>query len=167
MDVETIRRFRERIRRVERGLGWSQREDIRCCGVTMAQCHALLAMGGREETSIVELAGMVGVDTSNLSRTVDGMVKSGYVDRHLNPQDRRYVSLTLTDAGRKTFETIESQSNLYMSRIFEFIPEEKHGQIMESLDLVASALDQCDKKYRCCDADSNEEERGSQNGLRK
>ncbi len=150
MDAEVIKRFRERVRQVEQQLGWSQRNDIQCCGVTMAQCHALLAIGERKEISIVELAGMLGVDTSNLSRTVDNMVKSGLLNRLFNPQDRRYVSLTLTDEGKKAFDTIEHLFNVYLTRVFEFIPEDKHLQIMESLDMVAGALEQCGKKYRCC-----------------
>ncbi len=93
VDTETIRLFREKVRQVQRELGWSQKNDIQCCGVTMAQCHALLEIGSRDEISIVELAGLLGVDTSTLSRTVDNMVKGGLVDRLLNPQDRRYVSL--------------------------------------------------------------------------
>lgn len=157
------------MRRVERELGWSQRDDIQCCGVTMAQCHALLAICEREEISIVELAGTLGVDTANLSRTVDAMVRSGLVDRHPNPQDRRYVSLTLTDAGRKASETIEHLSNLYLSRVFEFIPREKHGQVMESLDLVASALERCSGKHGCCEEDPADREHpaGTKRRLKK
>jgi DNA-binding MarR family transcriptional regulator len=167
VDIETIRRYREKIRKVERGLGVSQRNDIQCCGVTMAQCHALLAIGERQEISIVELAGVLDVDTSNLSRTVDGLVKSGLLDRRLNPQDRRYVSLALTGAGKEAFGTIERLSNLYLDRVFEFIPEEKHAQIMESLDLVASALEKCGGKYGCCDDGSGEERRDQDGLLRK
>jgi DNA-binding MarR family transcriptional regulator len=150
MDVDAIKVFRDRIRQVQQKFGGSQRNDIQCCGVTMAQCYALMAVGDRGELSIVELAGILGVDTSNLSRTVDSMVKSGLVNRILNPQDRRYVLVTLTDGGRKTFETIERLFNAYLSRVFEFIPQEKHRQIMESLDLVATALDKCGATYQCC-----------------
>jgi len=150
MDGEIIRLFRERIRQVQQKLGWSQRNDIQCCGVTMAQCHALLAMGGRKEMSIVELAGILDVDTSNLSRTVDNMVKAGLLNRVLNPEDRRYVSLSLTDEGKKAFDTIEHLFNAYLTKVFELIPEDKHRQIMESLELVAGALEQCGKEYQCC-----------------
>ena len=150
MDGEIIRLFRERIRQVQQKLGWSQRNDIQCCGVTMAQCHALLAMGERKEMSIVEMAGILDVDTSNLSRTVDSLVKAGLFNRVLNSQDRRYVSLSLTDEGKKAFDTIEHLFNAYLTRVFELIPEDKHWQIKESLDLVVSALEQCSKECQCC-----------------
>jgi len=153
MDVEGIKLFRERVRQVQQKLGWSQRNDVQCCGVTMAQCHALLAMGGHNEMSIVELAGILDVDTSNLSRTVDTMVKAGLLNRVLNPQDRRYVSLSLTDEGEKAFDTIEHLFNAYLTKVFELIPEDKHRQIMESLDLVAGALERCSKEYQCCQSE--------------
>ena len=149
MDGEIIRLFRERIRQVQQKLGWSQRNDIQCCGVTMAQCHALLAMGERKEMSIVEMAGILDVDTSNLSRTVDSLVKAGLFNRVLNSQDRRYVSLSLTDEGKKALDTIEHLFNAYLTRVFELIPEDKHRQIMESLELVAGALEQCSKECQC------------------
>ena len=163
MEGEIIKLFRERVRQIEQRMGLSQRNDIQCCGVTMAQCHALLAIGERKELSIVELAGILGVDTSNLSRTVDSMVKAGLLNRFLNPQDRRYVSLTLTDEGRKAFHTIEHLFNAYLTRVFEFIPEDKHCQMMESLDMVARALEQCGKECQCCGFEN--EGRGDEDGM--
>ena len=151
MDAGFIGLFREKVRHMERELGWSQKADVQCCGVTMAQCHALLEIGCRDEVSIVELAGALGVDTSTLSRTIDAMVRSALVNRFLNPQDRRYVSLTLTEQGRAVFHTIETSFNAYVARVFEFIPEEKHAQVMESLILLTSALEQCGRTYPCCD----------------
>ncbi len=168
MDMKIVNEFREKLRQVERELGWSQRNDIECCGVaSMAQCHALLAIGGRKEISIVELAGILGVDTSTLSRTADNMVRGGLLNRLVNPQDRRYVSLSLTDEGRKARDTIDERANDYVSRIFEFIPREKHRQIMESFEIVAAALEQCSRKYQCCDTGCCNEKKEDDNDVRK
>jgi DNA-binding MarR family transcriptional regulator len=131
----------------------------------MAQCHALVAIGEHKEISIVELAAVLGADTSTLSRTVDNMVKAGLVNRVLNPQDRRYVSLTLTAEGRKAFDTIENLSNAYLARVFEFIPGDKHEQVMESLDLIAAALGQCTREYRCGTGGSTGEKGRNDDGL--
>ncbi len=168
MDMKIVQAFRERLRKVERELGWSQRNDIDCCGVvSMAQCHALLAIGKKKEISIVELAGILGVDTSTLSRTVDNMVKGGLLNRLANPQDRRYVSLSLTDEGKKARDTIDERANDYVSRIFEFIPREKHRQVMESFEIVAAALEQCGRKYQCCDTGCCDAKKGDDNDVQK
>jgi DNA-binding MarR family transcriptional regulator len=150
MDKGFVKLFRQKVREMERTLGWSQKNDVQCCGVTMAQCHALIEIGQREEISIVDLAGILGVDTSTLSRTVDHMVKNGLVERLLNPQDRRYVSLSLTKKGEAAFDTIETTFNAYFTRVFELIPEEKHSQVMESLMLVTTALARCNGENQCC-----------------
>ncbi len=155
MDAGFVGLFREKVRQMERELGWSQKADVQCCGVTVAQCHALLEIGCRNEVSIVELAGVLGIDTSTLSRTIDAMVKSGLVNRLLNPQDRRYVSLTLTDQGKAVFHTIEDSFNTYVTRVFGFIPQELHAQVMESLVLLTSALEQCGRTYPCCGNPAN------------
>ena len=131
-------------------MGWSQKNDIQCCGVTLAQCHALIEIGKRERVSIVELAGVLGVDTSTLSRTVDNMVKLGLVDRLLNPQDRRYVTIALTDRGSGVCQSIEASFSDYVTRIFELIPQEKHNQVMEDLNLIADAISKCNKDFPCC-----------------
>jgi DNA-binding MarR family transcriptional regulator len=125
----------------------------------MAQCYALLEIGRKDEISIVELAGILGADTSTLSRTVDGAVRVGLIDRVLNPQDRRYVSLTLTEQGRTVFHTIENAFNGYLARVFELIPPEKHAQVMESLVMLAAALEQCGKEDQCCTTVATEQGR--------
>jgi DNA-binding MarR family transcriptional regulator len=150
MDKETGKLFREKLRQIQLKLGWSQKNDVQCCGVTMAQCQALLEIGDRESVSIVELAGRLGVDTSTLSRTIDNMYKTGLVDRLLNPQDRRYVALTLTDRGKGVLRTIESSFDTYIGNIFAFIAEEKHSQVMESITLIVSALEKCNRDFPCC-----------------
>jgi hypothetical protein len=43
------------------------------------------------------------------------------------------------------FDTIDDSFNAYVERVFEFIPPEKHAQVMESLFLLTSALEQCGK----------------------
>jgi DNA-binding MarR family transcriptional regulator len=150
MKEENVKLFREKLREIQRDLGWSQKTDIQCCGITMAQCHALIEIGQRSSVSIVALAGVLGVDTSTLSRTVDNMCKAGLVDRVLNSQDRRYVTLTLTDRGKTVLRTIEESFNGYILKIFQFIEEGKHPQVMESLILIAAAIEKCNSEFPCC-----------------
>jgi DNA-binding MarR family transcriptional regulator len=150
VNKENINRFREKLRVIQRELGWSQKNDIECCGVTMAQCHALMEIGKKNNVSIVELAGVLGVDTSTLSRTIDNLVRAGLVDRVLNPQDRRYVTIALTEHGRGISRTIEDSFNGYIRRLFSLIAKEKHAQVMESLVLIAEAIEKCNPDFPCC-----------------
>ena len=47
-----------------------------------------------------ELAASIGVEDQTMSRTLDRLERSGYVERHRDPADRRRVLVTLTGTGR-------------------------------------------------------------------
>ncbi len=140
MDLDLVRNFRKKLRRLEREVGWQLKSDTECCGVTLAQCHIILEIGNRGETSVVDLSSSLGLDTSTLSRHINGMVNVGLVDRVLNPKDRRYVSITLTRQGQKVYQSIEDICNTKYAKIFDLIPPEKHQQVLEGFNLLVDAI---------------------------
>lgn len=150
MDNGNIQYFREKLRQLERQLGWILKNDIQCCGISMAQCHALIEIGKKEQISIVELAAILGLDTSTLSRTIDNMVKTGLVNRLLNAKDRRYVALTLTERGKRTYDFIEKSNSSFIDMLFARIPPEKHPQVIESFQLLVDAVQECSQACDCC-----------------
>jgi len=140
MDIERIKLFRKKLRFLEMEMDEHVKQNCLCFGISLSQCHTLLEIGDKKEMSIVELASILGVDTSTLSRTIDGMVNIGLVNRRPNPEDRRYVSISLTKKGETLYKSIEEFYNDYFSRVFELIPEEKHQQVMESFILFSDAI---------------------------
>jgi DNA-binding MarR family transcriptional regulator len=50
-----------------------------------------------------ELAALVQVEDQTLSRTVERLERSGYVERHRDTIDRRRIVVSPTDAGREAF----------------------------------------------------------------
>ncbi|MGE5583528.1 MAG: MarR family winged helix-turn-helix transcriptional regulator [Bacillota bacterium] len=150
MDSSRIHLFREKLRQFERDIGWHLKSETGCCGVSIAQCQILLEIARKKEVSIVELAAALGLDASTLSRTINNMVDNGLVNRMLNPGDRRYVSLTLTEQGEKVTGFMEEVYDDYIGKIFEFIPEEKREQALESFLLIADAVNRCNQSFRCC-----------------
>ena len=151
MDLETVRSFREKLRQLEREIGWQLKSDTECCGVTLAQCHIILEIGKSGETSVVDLSAVLGLDTSTLSRHINGMVTVGLADRVVNPKDRRYVSITLTAQGQKVYRSIEELCNTKYAKIFEFIPPEQHQQVLESFNLLVDAIIEARKKETALD----------------
>lgn len=149
MVLSDIRLFREAVRKLQRSLSWQWKNDASCCGITAAQCHALLEIGKHGKITLVDLSGTLGLDTSTLSRTIDGMVKAGMVERQTNSGDRRFVNIVLTNQGKMVFEKINYTFDRYFTEIFAAIPAEKQSQIIESIDLLAKAL--ADPNInRCC-----------------
>ncbi|MBU4439706.1 MAG: MarR family transcriptional regulator, partial [Firmicutes bacterium] len=77
------KQFREQIRILERKLGLLKKNNGSYCAevLTLAQCHALVEIGRIETISLKELSVILAIDMSTTSRTVDGLVKKGYVLR--------------------------------------------------------------------------------------
>ncbi len=150
MDIKKIRLLREKLRQLERELDDRFRSDSGCCGLTLAQCHTLLEIGNKGEISLVELASRLSLDTSTLSRTINGLVILGLVNRLANEKDRRYISISLTDQGRKVFDEIEKTFNDYFSSVLELIPVEKREVVVESISLFSDALGKDNDSAGCC-----------------
>lgn len=150
MALEKIRLLREKLRLLERESSDPFESDSGCCGLTLGQCHTLLEIGGKGEISLVDLATNLGLDTSTLSRTVNGLVFLGLVNRLTNEKDRRYISISLTDQGRKVFAEIDQTFNNYFSGVLELIPAEKRVAIIECISLFADALRKYNDSSGCC-----------------
>src|SRR4030042_5953427 len=88
MDIQKIRFLREKLRLMEREMNDPFGRDAGCCGLTLAQCHTLLEVGLKGEVSLVDLAASFDLDTSTLSRMIQGLVVLGFVCRRSNERGR-------------------------------------------------------------------------------
>lgn len=138
--------LRELIRVLVRNLGILEKSEATCCGTTVSQCHAIVEIGRANEISLNELAELLTLDKSTMSRTINNIVESGLAIRELHPEDRRYVAIKLTDEGIKVFKNIENSMEQYYTNIFSMIPEEKREQVLESLQLIIGSA----KQNKCC-----------------
>lgn len=139
--------FRETVRILKRKLGVMEDGELDCCGITYAQCCALIEIGRMQTISLGELAQVLNLDSSTLSRTVNNLVTGGLVLREADPDDRRCITITLTEQGKEMFTGLESAMDEYFDQIFAQIPESKRGQILEDLILIIEAID----KSGCCE----------------
>jgi DNA-binding MarR family transcriptional regulator len=137
--------LRELLRQLIRKLGLLDKSEITCCGITYSQCHTLVEIGKNQPLSINELAELLGLDKSTMSRTVNTMVEQGLVTREPDPQDRRYVKIKLTTDGSSMLSNIESKMTDYYLNIYQAIPQDKRKQVLESLELLVKITRGC-----CC-----------------
>jgi len=151
MNIEKIKKIREKLRILERESGGVFEKQEDCCGLTTAQCHTLLEIGNRGPVSLVDLAEFLGLDTSTLSRTIQGLVMLGLVNRQINEKDRRYVVISLTEQGRKVFNEIEDRYNGYIARVLDLLPADKQETILESIGAFADAILKLEETESCCD----------------
>ncbi|MEW6446602.1 MAG: MarR family transcriptional regulator [Bacillota bacterium] len=129
-----------------------EKSEVGCCGITLSQCHLLLEVSRREgdgETSQSDLAAVLGLDLSTVSRVVDGLVRQDLLKREVNSLDRRRSILTLTDSGEELVKSINRNMRSYTQEVLKQLPPEKRQAVLESLGLLVEAMQ---KIGGCCDA---------------
>ena len=113
--------------------------DTGCCGVSLTQCHTLLELAA-SELSLTGLAAALDLDTSTLSRTVDGLVRAGLVERAEDASDRRSLRLTLTPAGRAKVGNIDGICNQYYADLLAGLGAEDQRCVLRAVGLLAERM---------------------------
>jgi DNA-binding MarR family transcriptional regulator len=131
--------FRRQLRVLEREVVRQLEADTGCCGVTLAQCHTLLELAA-SELSLTGLATALDLDSSTLSRTVDGLVRAGLVGRAEDASDRRSLRLTLTPAGRAKVEYIDGMCNRYYGDLLAGLGEQDRRCVLRAVGLLAERM---------------------------
>ena len=132
--------LRENARLLARRLGLLEKNSVGCCCIPMPQCHVLVEIGRHNSLSVNDLAQLLNLDKSSVSKTVDKLVNNGLLNRVPSPEDRRYVVLTLSQEGQAAYGDIETRMDSHFEKILQAIPAEKREQVIESLDLFTTAL---------------------------
>jgi DNA-binding MarR family transcriptional regulator len=150
MDKNQIQTLREKLRILERESGGVFGEQQDCCGVTVSQCHTLLEVGKREPVSLIDLAAELNLDASTLSRTVQGLVLLGLLDRRTDAGDRRYVTIGLTAQGRKVVAAIEEKYDAFFKAVLGRLPAGSRASIIESISAFVDAVRAHNESTGCC-----------------
>jgi DNA-binding MarR family transcriptional regulator len=76
-------------------------------GLTIAKWKVLSIIGYFNQLSATELGRYTSLELDKVTRTVDHLVRQGFVDRRQDPADRRRVILSLTAKGKRVNDSIE------------------------------------------------------------
>ncbi|MBN1524533.1 MAG: MarR family transcriptional regulator [Spirochaetales bacterium] len=142
----------EKLRLTADELAWLVKSDSQCCGVTTPQVPVLLFIKRNTSVSLSDISKAFPADTSSLSRTVDNLVKQGYITRSEKNEDRRSISLSLSEEGEKLAAQIEKNSLAFLMGVFAGIPEKDRETVADSLIIFADALKSC-RESGCCGFD--------------
>jgi DNA-binding MarR family transcriptional regulator len=150
LDKQIVREFRKNLRRLEQLITTQLREDTSGHGVTVAQGHCLLAVEQLGRPSQNELAVQLCLDKSTLSRTVEGLVQNGRLERATDDKDRRVYRIRLTEHGEKTCNTLNAANDDLFGRVLDRVamaPETVNGAfaaIIEAMMEVKDEGEACD-----------------------
>ena len=93
-------RLQAAVRALVRRFSISERADVACCGMTVAQAAALGALRAEGSQRLGEIGRRLGISPSTASRNLGLLEDRGLIERVPDPQDGRASRVRLTRQGR-------------------------------------------------------------------
>jgi DNA-binding MarR family transcriptional regulator len=106
--------------------------------VTVPQLRVLVMVDTRGPLNLAAVAAGLEVNPSNASRTCDRLIKSGLLDRRDSAEDRRNVTLTLTDAGKKLVDKVTRHRRTTIARVLREMAAKDRELLARALDRFAT-----------------------------
>ena len=121
------------------------------CGAGGAAAAVLVHLHRHPETSVSDLAAVVGVGGSGGVRLVDRLAAQGLVTRAPSPTDRRTVLLRLTGAGAETARLVLDAREEAVRRTVEALDADRRTALEQLLpDLVTAQPSSWTEVLRTC-----------------
>lgn len=147
--MDQVKLLREYTRELECHLARLNSADCCQCGINESQCFLLVEIGRKPGICVKELAAVLRLDKSGVSRGVDELVRKGYVNRDPSAEDRRSVVLSLTDSGKARFDRIESDMYEKFRAVLAHVDKGRLEQLLESLRLYNEACSRTECESVC------------------
>ncbi|OUC11799.1 MAG: hypothetical protein B0A82_26100 [Alkalinema sp. CACIAM 70d] len=115
------------------------RAEIRqtpCSVLSVPQFRLLAYLEQQPGTNLSKVAEYLDVTRATASATIERLVQSGYVDRSVDPQERRYVRLHLTDHGLQELEAMRQMIRNQLAALLTSLPPEQLASIETSLEIL-------------------------------
>lgn len=116
------------------------------CGqpITPSAAHALMVLLDREEAGVAtyqhELAELLGLDRSSITRLCSKLEAEGRLEQETAPDDARARLLRLTASGKRMAGSVRVASLDRFTRIVDAIPASKRRSLLDALRLLTAAV---------------------------
>ncbi len=94
-----------------------------------------------------ELIGETHANPSGMSKMIDVLEKKGYVERKIDPDDRRRVIVTITEAGRKANRHRHAEAIEQMRGTFADLTPEERKTLSDALVIFRRIMEQKHAKF--------------------
>jgi DNA-binding MarR family transcriptional regulator len=121
------------IRALVRRFSISERADVSCCGMTVAQAATLGALDADGPMRLGALGRRLGISPSTLTRNLQRLEERGLVERISDPEDARAWQARLTPGGRRAAAEVELRELRFAETILAQLPSRRRGVTLETL----------------------------------
>ena len=108
--------------------------------VSLPQMRLLFALRDEGQSSCTDLAHVLGVSGSSVTRLADRLVASGHVSRSTDPQSRSRVLLALTEHGTEVIAAVLAWRSRELTRALRSLDGEALDALTDSLTVLHDAL---------------------------
>jgi putative acetyltransferase len=109
-------------------------------GVSQAQCHMLIELGHHGVVTAGELAEILRIDKSTMSRAVGALKRAGLIAIRDGAEDKRKKPLALTARGKKKLEKIHEHSNRQVNEALSLLSDRERRTVLDGMAIYAKAL---------------------------
>lgn len=136
------------MQKLVRALQLFERDQIKAYGFTTSQCYTILELYKSEGLTMNELSERMNLNSSTMTRILDNLVRDKYISRDKDESDRRIVVVSLTDAGKKIAQELDTTVKQYYKKIIDNIPEGQVEEILRSVSTLQKAFEKANPN--CC-----------------
>ena len=104
--------------------------------VSVPHFRTLGYLNRHEGTSLSEVAEHIGLSLPSMSELIDGLVDRGLVLRRTHPEDRRRITLGLSDNGRATLRTANEATASYLETRFRELSAAERAKVVEAMRIL-------------------------------
>lgn len=134
--VEAVRRFS---RFYTRRIGVLQ-ERLLGSRFSLAEARVIYELACHGTTTAKTLAGELGLDAGYLSRILKNFEKGGLIERRASTADARQNVISLTDAGRAEFATLNTRQRNEIAAMLDSVPAAGQRRLVEAMAEIETLL---------------------------
>ncbi len=123
-------------------LGLAVRSVDEVGDVSLPQMRLLFALRDEGRSSCTDLAHVLGVSGSSITRLADRLVASGHVTRTGDPASRSRVLLALTEHGDEVIDAVLAWRSRELTRVLRSLDGDALGSLTDSLTALHEGLRQ-------------------------
>lgn len=139
LDAEQIDDIRAASRQIVRELGF-MRPTLAATDYPPSAVHAILEIGARSSMASAQLADVLALEKSSVSRMVRKLIEAGELKEATSRADARIKLLSLTPKGRRTLAAIHAYGRRQVAEALARLPPAEHPVVGRGLAAYARAL---------------------------
>ena len=113
--------------------------ELKSLNIRAGQVPIMVILDRENGISQDRIKNILHVDKGTVAKTIKPLITEGYVEREINPEDRRAYCIALTDKGRSVMPVITEHLEQWMGIMMEGFSTEENDQVFGFLHRMSGS----------------------------